>query len=87
VDVAFVGIHAVTGDVLSESSLDAVEAKRAMMRAAHRVVLLADHSKFRPPSFFEVARLAGIDDLVTDGAAPPEALEAAGACGVRVHLA
>jgi DeoR family transcriptional regulator of aga operon len=87
VDVAFVGIHAVTGDVLSESSLDAVEAKRAMVRAAHRVVLLADHSKFRPPSFFEVARLAGIDDLVTDGAAPPEALEAAGACGVRVHLA
>jgi DeoR family transcriptional regulator of aga operon len=87
VDVAFVGIHAVTGDVLSESSLDVVEAKRAMMRAAHRVVLLADRSKFRPPSFFEVARLDGIDDLVTDDAAPPEALEAAGACGVRVHLA
>ena len=87
VDVAFVGIHAVTGDLLSESSLDVVEAKRAMMRAAHRVVLLADHSKFRPPSFFEVARLDGIDDLVTDEAAPPEALEAAVACGVRVHLA
>jgi DeoR family transcriptional regulator of aga operon len=87
VDVAFVGIHAVTGDLLSESSLDVVEAKRAMMRAAHRGVLRADHSKFCPPSFFEVARLDGIDDLVTDDAAPPEALEAAGACGVRVHLA
>ena len=87
VDVAFVGIHAVTGDVLSESSLDVVEAKRAMMRAAHRVVLLADHSKFRPPSFFEVVRMDRLDDLVTDDAAPPEALEAAGACGVRVHLA
>src|SRR5918997_1975154 len=87
VDVAFVGVHALTGDVLSESSLDAVEAKRAMMRAAHRVVLLADHSKFRPPSFFEVARLDGVDDLVTDDATPPEALEIAGACAVRVHLA
>ncbi len=87
VDVAFLGIHAVTGDVLSESGLDAVEAKRAMMRAARRVILLADHSKFRPPSFFEVARLDEIDDLVTDAAAPPEALEAADASGVRVHLA
>ena len=87
VDVAFVGIHAVTGDVLSESSLEVVEAKRAMMRAAHRVVLLADHSKFRPPSFFEVARMDRLDDLITDDAAPPEALEAACSCGVRVHLA
>ena len=84
VDVAFVGIHAVTGDVLSESSLDVTEAKRAMMRAARRVILLVDHSKFRPPSFFEVARLDAVDDLVTDDAAPPEALEAA--TGVRVHL-
>ena len=87
VDVAFMGIHAVTGDVLSESSLDVVEAKRAMMRAARRVVLLADHTKFRPPSFFEVARLDGVDDLVTDEAAPPEALEAAREAGLRVHLA
>ena len=87
VDVAFVGIHAITGDVLSESSLDVVEAKRAMMLAAHRVILLADHSKFCPPSFFEVARMDRLDDLVTDDAAPPEALEAASACGVRVHLA
>ena len=87
VDVAFVGIHAVTGDVLSESSLEVVEAKRAMMRAAHRVVLLADHSKFRPPSFFEVARVDRLDDPITDDAAPPEALEAACSCGVRVHLA
>ncbi len=87
VDVAFVGIHAVTGDVLSASSLEVVEAKRAMMRAAHRVVLLADHSKFRPPSFFEVARMDRLDDPITDDAAPPEALEAACSCGVRVHLA
>lgn len=87
VDVAFMGIHAVTGDVLSESSLDAVEAKRAMMRAARRVILLADHSKFRVPSFFEVANLDDIDDLVTDGETPREILEEAKAGGVAVHLA
>jgi DeoR family transcriptional regulator of aga operon len=86
VEVAFVGIHAVTGDVLSDSSLDVVEAKRAMMRAARRVVLLADGSKFGQPSFLEVARLDAVDDLVTDDTAPPEALEAMETSGVRVHL-
>ena len=87
VDVALMGIHAVSGDVLSESSLDAVEAKRAMMRAARRVVLLADHSKFRATAFFEGANLDAIDDLVTNDGAPPEALENAAAGGVAVHLA
>src|SRR4028119_75302 len=52
-DVALVGIHAVTGDVLSESSLDVVEAKRATMRAAHRGAPLGDHSPLPPPSLFE----------------------------------
>lgn len=87
VDVAFVGIHAITGDVLSESGLDVVEAKRAIMGAARRVVLLADHSKFRPPSFLEVARLDGIQDLITDEAAPPEALDAVDSVGgIKIHL-
>lgn len=87
VDVALMGIHAITGEVLSESSLDVVEAKRAMMRAARRVVLLADHSKFRSPAFFEVARLDEVHDLVTDTGAPREALEAANPSGgPRIHL-
>lgn len=87
VDVALVGIHAVTGEVLSDSSVAVVEAKRAMMRAARRVVLLADGSKFGQPSFLEVARLDAVDDLVTDGVTLPEALGVAEASGVRVHLA
>lgn len=87
VDVAFMGAHAISGMVLSDSSLAVVEVKRAMMRAARRVVLLADNSKFRPPAFFEVARLDAVDDLITDDAAPKEALEAINASGrSRVHL-
>ena len=87
VDVALMGAHAITGEVLSESSLSVVEAKRAMMRAARRVVLLADNSKFGPPAFFEVARAGDVDDLITDGATPPSALEAANVSGrLRVHV-
>lgn len=87
VDVALMGIHAITGEVLSDFSIAVVEAKRSMMRAARRVVLLADHSKFCPPAFFEVANIEDVDDLVTDEKAPSTALEAASALSeLRVHV-
>lgn len=87
VDVAFLGAHAISGDALSESSLSVVEAKRAMIGAARRVILLADHSKFRPPAFFEVARAGVVHDLVTDNATTGAALEAMDASGrIRVHV-
>lgn len=87
VDVALMGIHAITGEVLSDSSLAVVEAKQAMMRAARRVILLADHGKFGPPAFFDVANLDDIDDLVTDAGTPTAMLEEARASGrLRVHV-
>lgn len=87
VDVALMGIHAITGATLSESSLSVVEAKRAMIRAARRIILLADHSKFCSPAFFEVARLEEVQDLITDEATPQSALEPARASGrLRVHV-
>lgn len=88
VDVALVGVHAVSGSVLSDSGLSVVEVKRAIIGAARRVVLLVDHTKFRPPAFFEVARLEEVvDDLITDGEVPRETLEAARAAGrPRVHV-
>jgi DeoR family transcriptional regulator of aga operon len=86
VDVALLGIHAVTGGVLSEAGLAAAEAKRAMIRAARRVVLLADHSKFGPPAFFDVAGAGAVDDLISDGNTPEETLEAFREAGVEVHL-
>ena len=87
VDVALLGMHAISGDALSESSLSVVEAKRAMIGAARRVVLLADNSKFRPPAFFEVARAGVIHDLVTDEGTPEAAIEAMDASGqLRVHV-
>lgn len=76
VDIAFLGIHAIADGVLTDTSLAVSEAKRAMMAAARRTVLLADHSKFGPTAFFEVARLDAVDDLVTDTETPEEVLAA-----------
>lgn len=85
-DVALMGIHAITDGVLSDASLSVAEAKRAIIGAARRTVLLADHSKFGPPAFFDVASVEVVQDLVTDEAAPKEALDSIAASGdTRIH--
>ena len=88
VDVALVGIHAITGSLLTEGGLDVADVKRSIIQAAERVVLLADCSKFGPPAFFEVARTDVVHDLITDRDAPPDALDALRAeASTRIHLA
>lgn len=69
-DTLLMGVHAVTGDVLSETSPEVAAAKRALMAAANRRVLLVDASKFRPRAFMQVGTLREIDALVTDVALP-----------------
>lgn len=87
VDIAFIGMHTVTGELLGDTSLSVAEAKRAMIRAARRTVLLVDHSKFGPPAFFDVARIEAVHDLITDDATPEEALDGARTSGkTRIHI-
>lgn len=87
VDVVFLGVHAISGEVMSDASLSVVEAKRGMISAAQRVVLLADHGKFGSPAFYEIGSMELIDDLITDRAAPEEVLERISESGsTRVHI-
>jgi DeoR family transcriptional regulator of aga operon len=69
-DLLLMGVHAVTGNVLSETSPDVVAAKRALMQAANRRVLLVDASKFRPRAFMQVGTLLEVEALITDAALP-----------------
>ncbi len=87
VDVVLMGIHAITDGVLSDTSLSVAEAKRAMVGAARRTVLLADHSKFGPPAFFDVAPLEIVQDLITGDVTPKETLGSIEErSGIRVHV-
>lgn len=87
VDVALLGIHAITDSVMSEGSLEVAEIKRAMIHAAHRVVVLADHSKFGSPAFFEVEHLSVAHDLISDNSMPTDIMNVLNSLGsVRVHL-
>lgn len=86
VDVALMGIHAVTDGLLSDTSLSVAEAKRAMIGASRRTILLADHSKFGPPAFFDVVPVEVVQDLITDKAITEEALDSVAASGdTRIH--
>lgn len=86
-DVLLLGIHAISGSLMTDASLEVVEIKRAMIQGARRTVLLADHEKFGAPAFFEVGELESVDELVTGSEASAEALEPIRADGrTRVHL-
>ena len=82
----FLGVEGVDdhGVYASHESEAAVNA--ALVRAAHRVVVVADHTKLGEAAFALICRTSEIDELITDEAAEPEPVEALRAAGVKVHL-
>jgi DeoR family fructose operon transcriptional repressor len=60
--------------------------KLALMDAADRVVLLADHSKFSASAPVRLAPLDALDVLVTDVPLPGDTAEAFDGAGVTVHI-
>lgn len=67
VDVAFIGTNALSvGHGLSTPDSDEAAVKRAMVRTANHVVVLADSSKIGREHVVSFARLDSIDVLVTD---------------------
>jgi DeoR/GlpR family transcriptional regulator of sugar metabolism len=71
-DIAFIGTHALTGDTLSDTSIELAEIKSTILRAADRVVLLVDSGKFSGASFCAFGRLADVHLVITDDRLAPE---------------
>lgn len=86
-EVAFLGAHAVSGAVMTETSLDAARFKREVMTAARRVVLLVDHTKFGEPAFCTIGSLDTIHAVVTDDRTPPDVVESLRERGLAVTVA
>ena len=66
VELLLMGAHAVTQEVMSETSADVAAVKQALMRAAKQRILLVDSSKFRPRAFMQVGRLQDVNGIITD---------------------
>ncbi|MBA3519046.1 MAG: DeoR/GlpR transcriptional regulator [Rhizobiales bacterium] len=89
-DVAFIGIHSLFGQRLSETSIDLAAMKRRMIASATRAIVLADSSKFRHPAFCDVARVTEISTILTDtgiGESDRDALTEAGVEIIEVEPA
>ena len=87
-DVCILGAAGVDPQVgVTELDYEIASLHRSMMERSRRVVVLADHSKlgFRAPAV--VAPVSMVTTMVTDDAAPPDALEQLQAQGVQVIFA
>jgi len=74
-DVVIMGIRGITAEGISDSNSLIVESIRAMVHAARKVVIVADHSKFGHGAMLHVADLSEIDQIVTDQAPEPEFMQ------------
>lgn len=85
VDVAFLGTNAFSIEHgLSTPDDSEAAVKGAMVHAARRTVLLADHTKFGRGAVFKYAEMSSIDVLITDKGLPVKAVRAIEAVGVEV---
>lgn len=87
VDIAFLGVHTISGGMFTETSLEVAGMKQLMIRAAKRVIVLADSSKFGAPSFCEIARVADVDEVITDDGATAEQIDSIRAEGTLCTVA
>ncbi|MEQ1940217.1 DeoR/GlpR family DNA-binding transcription regulator [Mesorhizobium sp. CN5-321] len=85
-DVAILGTHTISGNILTETSLEVAAMKKAMIVAARRVVVLADHSKFTSPNFCTICDVSEIDEIITDEGIDPAHLSALRALGAEVRI-
>jgi DeoR family transcriptional regulator, aga operon transcriptional repressor len=85
-DICLLGIHAISGTLLTEASFEGAAVKRAMLHASRRRILLADSSKFQVPALSTVCDLSMFEELITDDGIGAEQLAALRAMRLRVTV-
>jgi len=69
----FLGIHAVDpGNGLTDVLMEVAQVKKAMIRAAKQVILLADSSKWGKSAFVKIMPLSAVHVVVSDSNLPEE---------------
>jgi DeoR/GlpR family transcriptional regulator of sugar metabolism len=86
-DVAIMSCGGITPEGVTNSHGLLIDIQHAMMRAAARVVLCVDHTKFARQSISRLCDFSELDVLITDQSPPEEMLEALAVAGVEVVVA
>lgn len=88
VRTAFLSAGAVDAvDGLTDFDMDEAQFSRALIDAAERVIVVADHSKFGKRALVRACELDRIDMLITDAAPPDDLAERLDKAGVVVEVA
>ena len=87
VDVAFIGVHTVSGVAFTETSLEVATMKKRMIAAARKVIVLADSRKFGAQSFCEICTVRDVDEIITDDELPNDIRREYSAMGVTMTIA
>jgi len=87
VDVSFIGIHAVKGARLCETTIDLAVLKRGMLDAAEYGVLAADAGKFGATAFCDVCDVSKVDEIVTDSRLSASRRKELEELGVKLRIA
>jgi len=86
-DIAIVGVDGVSASAgLTTHHEVEAHTNRALVRAAARVIVVADSSKIGKRGFAKIADIAAVSDIVTDSAAEPKDIAALERLGPSVHV-
>jgi DeoR/GlpR family transcriptional regulator of sugar metabolism len=86
-DVAVMSAGGITEEGLTNSHGLLVDVQRAMMKAAAKVIVCLDHTKFGRRAVSKLCDLEPIDLIVTDPAAPAALIDQLRTLGVEVVVA
>ncbi|WP_341729765.1 DeoR/GlpR family DNA-binding transcription regulator [Brooklawnia sp.] len=87
-DIAVMGTNGLTLEFgMTTPDISEAEVKRALARAARRLIVLADHTKIGRDELITVVPLEAIDTLVTDAAVDPELAADLASTGLTVVYA
>jgi len=88
VQKAFLGTQALDLERgLTDTTAEIAQVKRAMIKAARRVILLTDSSKMGQSGFIKVAPLTAVQTIITDTGLPNDARIALEALGIELIIA
>jgi len=87
-DIAFLGCAAISIDLgVMYPDLDIVETKKAIVKSAKKIIIVADHTKFNKVSLASAFSITAVDKIVTDDKLPQESAELLKVKGVEVIIA
>lgn len=86
VDIAFIGVHAISAHTFTETGLSLAAMKRRMINAAGQVIVLADSSKFGLTSFCDICAISEVDEVITDSGATADQIDAVRATGTKCSV-